>query len=216
LRGRRPGQAQAGPSLRRVLVVGRPNAGKTLFCLRFAEFLGQRSLELRLQDPEGTVTPLRASPDEARRTLVDPRPHTTLGLQGVVIHFPRGKGSVPVELVDSTGLVDTIHPDPRVRRAMAQTLEALRQAAVVLHVVDAAEAGVAGPAASLGEIDRQVSRFSALRSGYAVLANKMDLPWARAGLLKIRDEFPDRTVIPVSALEGQGFREVRAFVWERL
>ena len=32
--------------MRRMIVVGRPNVGKTLFCLSFAEFLGMQSVNM--------------------------------------------------------------------------------------------------------------------------------------------------------------------------
>jgi GTPase Era involved in 16S rRNA processing len=221
--------------VKRCLVVGRPNVGKTTFALNFAAFLegregrprregrpsregsaGGRAPRLRVQPGGGAPGNAAGGPPPAPAPLVGPEPHTTIRLQTLTVRLPGDKGRRAVELVDSAGLDDDVHPDPAVRAGMAETLRALRSVDLVLHVVDAALAGMSGAAAALGETDRLISRFAPLRSAYAVLANKLDLPWARAGYLKVRDEFPDRAVIAISALRGTGFREVRAFVWDRL
>lgn len=201
--------------MKRCLIVGRPNVGKTTFALGFAAFLaGSPSLAAARVELQGEGGRLSLAAAQAR--LVGPQPHTTLRLQKLAIRLPGGKGRRSVELVDTAGLDDGVHPDPQVRGGMAETLRALQNADLVLHLVDAAQAGQDGAAAALGDIDRQIARFASLRGAYAVLANKLDLIWARAGYLKVRDEFPDRAVIPVSALRRSGFREVRTFVWDRL
>ncbi|HEY8414587.1 MAG TPA: GTP-binding protein HSR1, partial [Thermaerobacter sp.] len=64
----------------------------------------------------------------------------------------------------------------------------------------------------IAEVERQVARYLPLRSPYAILANKMDLPHAARGLATIRGEFRGRAVLPISALRQTGFREVRRFV----
>ena len=46
-----------------------------------------------------------------------------------------------------------------------------------------------------------------------ILANKIDLPDAEAGVEKLRREFAGHVIIPISALHRQGFREVKRFVW---
>ena len=156
----------------------------------------------------------------AREILVSDRPHATLTLQGVQIRLDRGKTDHSVQLLDSTGLGDRVHPEPAVRAGMAQALRTLREADAVLHMVDAALAGGPDPDAAVGEVDRQIAAFAAApgpRAGrYAVLANKTDLPPATAGVRRVRAAFPGQLVIPVSARTGAGFREVRLFVADRL
>ena len=47
---------------------------------------------------------------------------------------------------------------------------------------------------------------------YIILANKIDLPSAQENLEKVATTFPKATVLPVSALYNNGFKEVKAFV----
>lgn len=221
------------------LVVGRPNSGKTLFALNFAEWLGVRHLELRVETGAGTTT--RAlSVNAARALLSGPTPHQTRALQSVTVAIPTGKGRRQVTIIDSTGLDDRVHDAAEIRRAMAWTIRALRRADVVLHMIDAAavgqalrgRAGGAGYASEAGEpppvgaagsggaalpdIDHQLARVGRLRAGYAVLANKLDLPEAGTGLDAIRRAFPGVVVIPISALGARGFKEVLRFVRRQL
>lgn len=207
------------------LIVGKPNAGKTLFLLQFAQFLGLRALTVRRFLPEGglpgspegaRVEPLSLSPQEARRQLVDAQPHKTRELQALVVKIPERKGSRSLVLVDSGGLSEGIHPDPEVRLSQAETIRQLLETRLILHLFDAARVANQADPDALSDVDRQIAAFGGGKNGYAILANKMDLPAAKAGLREIRRQFPGQTILPVSALTGQGFREVRAFVRRHL
>jgi 50S ribosomal subunit-associated GTPase HflX len=203
---------------RRCLLVGQANVGKTLFLCNFAASLGARAVQLFAVTSDGSQAAQDVPLPRAREILVSERPHATLALQGVQVRLSRGKGDHIVQLLDSTGLADRVHPDAAVRAGMAQALRALREADAVLHMVDAALAGGGDPAAAVGEVDREIAAFAGGDGGrrYAVLANKTDLPAAAAGLRRVRATFPSCLVIPVSALTGAGFREVRLFVADRL
>ncbi len=183
--------------MRHCVIVGQPNTGKTLFLLQFAAYLGLSVLDVRRLEPEGRGTGT----------------HRTRRLQSVEVRFPLRKSLRAVRLTDTPGLTDDVHPEAEVRRAMAAALQAFREAGLVLHMLDAARAGELGAAAAIGRIDRQIAAYASLRGPYAVLANKIDLPLARDGAEVIAREFPGRRVIPISALERLGFREVKAFVW---
>lgn len=198
---------------RSFLLVGATNAGKTLFAVNFAAYLGARSLRLRrlaLAAPgDGDVViPF----DAARRSLVSGEPYQTRDLAAIDLQLSVGKARRGFAMVDSAGLAEHIHADADVRKGMAQTIGALIHADVVLHVIDAARVGEDGPALGLGRIDYEVARYARLRPGYLVLANKIDLPEADRGLGVIREAFGRDRVIPVSALTMRGFREVRAGV----
>lgn len=198
------------------VALGRTNAGKTVFTLRFAAYLGVKRLRLAFAEADGRLYQREYGVEEALRDLAGPTPHLTRRLQRISLEIPGGKGVKRFDLVDTSGLMDGIHPDREVRRAMAQTLAVVRDARVILHLVDAAMAGQAGPVAALGDVDYQVAQFAQMRGGYAILANKMDLPGAQKGLEIIRKEFPGHTILPISALHSQGFQEVRRFVWNQL
>ncbi|MDI3279953.1 MAG: 50S ribosome-binding GTPase [Bacillota bacterium] len=199
--------------VRRFVVVGRPNVGKTLFVLNFAGFLGLRQLEVIFREPDERLYLRRYQLGEALAELVDPEPHSTRCLQSVLVDLPAGKGKTQVELLDTAGLNNGIHPIPAIRRAIAQTLGVLREVDGILHVLDAAAIGRGEE--EPGELDREVARFGRLRPAYAILANKMDLPEAGKGLAQLRREFPGQYIIPVSALRQEGFREVRRYVAEQ-
>src|SRR5690606_23804423 len=90
---------------------------------------------------------------------------------------------------------------------------AVRDAHLILHLVDASRAGTHGVLRAVGDVDYQVAQFAQIRDGYVILANKMDLPGAQEGLERIRREFSGHAVIPVSALHSHGFKDVKRFVW---
>jgi 50S ribosomal subunit-associated GTPase HflX len=196
------------------LIVGKPNVGKTLFFLNFAEYLGLDSIKVTIVDPDKTENTVTYSPDRARELFVGATAHTTQRLQSVVVSLPVGKGSRRLLLVDTSGLVEGIHESAAVRRAMAQTLRSFRDAELVLHMVDASNVGREDAVEAMGELDLQLARYGPLRVPYLLLVNKMDLPWARTGLRLIKQKFEPYNIriIPVSALEKQGFREVREFL----
>ncbi len=212
---------------RSFLLVGATNAGKTLFAVNFAAYLGARDLRLRRlalvpsREGAGGAGPgagsgveavARVPFDTARRTLVSPEPYKTRDLAAIDLELSVGKGKQGFSVVDSAGLAEHIHGDADVRKGMAQTIGALLRADVVLHVIDAARVGEDGPALGLGRIDYEVARYARLRPQYLILANKMDLPEADRGLGVIREAFGRDRVMPVSALTMRGFREVRAGV----
>lgn len=197
----------------RAAVVGRPGAGKTLFVVRFAQWCGCRRLVLTVEGPQCGAHRQELGPSEAVARLVGGASPTTRRLQSLEVEYRRGKRPAKVALVDTVGLTDGIHPDPLLRRAMADTLEAVLHSTVVLHVLD-------GPAvahrperlAEESDVDAQIGRFGEARGRYAALVNKLDLPRGREGLAAVRRLWPRRPVIGISALQGTGFEGVRRFL----
>lgn len=208
--------------MKRSLVIGKTNVGKTLFCVHFAKFMGLKEIRWLIERSDGRTEQRRMSVGEAERTLSDPIAHRTRDLQSVRIEFARGKGDRELLLTDTTGLTDGVNPDLDLRQAMAKTLEALLSSSFVLHLVDAYEIGRSGQGltnsgALLGpwnELDEQLARFGAQKQGYLVLANKMDLPGADDGFRRLKERLSGQTVLPISALHGTGFREVKQHVWK--
>lgn len=204
--------------MKRCIIIGRPNVGKTLFAIRFAEFLGIAVARISFAEAGGRRWQADYSVSGALGDLTGSTPHQTRQLQSFTLRLPAGKGSKQFELVDTSGLVDGIHPDRSIRLAMAQTLATVKDATVLLHMLDAAAVGRGGEArapgeeAAVGEVDREVAHFGLSRGGYLMLANKMDLETAPAGLQRLRRLFPRHPVAPVSALRGDGFEEVKQFV----
>ncbi|GGJ04256.1 hypothetical protein GCM10010885_11920 [Alicyclobacillus cellulosilyticus] len=202
--------------MNRHIVVGRTGAGKTLFCIRFARFLGLHELTWLVERTDGRKDRRRMSLLEAERWLSAPHAHTTRQLQSIQVEVPRGKSKPSFLLTDTTGLADGIHPDSSLRDAMAKTLEAMLTAQVILHVVDADALGRAlaeGEHAAWSALDDQLVQLGLHRGAYLLLANKMDLPAARYGHQFLAHRYPKGKVIPISARQGTGFREVRDHVW---
>lgn len=206
---------QTWPQVKRpqAVVLGRTNVGKTVFTVNFALYLGARELAVSFAPPDGQKALRFFGGPGALEELAGPEPHKTRSLQSTTVQVPAGKGAKRFALVDTTGLADDIHPEAEVRRGMAQTLSLLREARLILHLLDAAAVGERGPTGSVGEVDYQVARLGrAQGGGYAILANKMDLPAAPRGLEIIRHEFAGHAIFPISALRREGFEEVRKFV----
>lgn len=201
--------------MKRCIIIGQPNVGKTMFALQFALFLGVAETRMAFAEAGGRRWERAVAVADAVASLTGDDPHRTRQLQSLLLDLPAGKGRRQFELVDTSGLVDGIHPDPEIRRAMAQTLATVRDAHLVLHLLDAAAAGRSGVQA-LGEVDYQVAQFAQMRGGYLLVANKMDLPEAAQGLRIIRKEFVGHPIAPVSALYRQGLDQVKAFVWRHL
>ncbi|QQE80974.1 GTPase domain-containing protein [Alicyclobacillus sp. SO9] len=210
--------------MRRSLVIGRTNVGKTLFCIRFAKYLGVRQLQWFVESADGRTEQMRMSMDEAEQVLSDRSPHKTRCLQSIRVEVPRGKVNRELLLTDTTGLSDGVHPDKTVREAMAQTLETMLSAGIVLHLVDASEIGehlderkprISSelPHSAWGALDAQIAAYGQQTPNYFILANKIDLPKASQGYRALVHKFSKQRVIPVSAMQGTGFREVRQHVW---
>ncbi len=200
---------------KRYVVVGKANVGKTLFALRFAEFLGAKSIVLR-RPGEGGEQRSVYSCEGARRELVGEVPHQTLAPQSLLLELRSGKAVRPLAIVDTPGLGDHVDQRPVVRRAMAAALRVLYDADVVVHMVDASRAADPTAVEAPGEVDFQIARFARFKPGYVILANKIDLPTAAAGLKALRELFPSEYMIPTSALKTTGFDEVRSFVRRHL
>lgn len=199
--------------MKRCIVMGKTNVGKSLFVINFADYLGLKTFPVTVRQPDHGAQTQNWTLQEAAREWVSESSHQTRALHSVQLELPVGKGVKKFELVDTSGLIEGIPKELAIRRAMAQTLAAVREADLVLHVVDASQASVKGAIQAIGEVDFQVAQFAQMKGGYLILANKMDLPASREGLERIRREFVGHHVMPISALTREGFREVKRFVW---
>lgn len=198
------------------LIIGKTNVGKTQFVLNFAEYMGLKKIKIAFHYYDGPKTFKNFTLPQAKKILVGPQPHKTRCLQSISLTFPAGKGAKEIFFTDTAGLIDGIHQERDVRKAMAQTLESIREAHLILHMVDAAQIGKLGLEEALGEFDHQMAHYGAMRSGYAVLANKIDLPEGRGGVKTLESETFSTSILPISALDKKGFKEVKAFVWRNL
>jgi small GTP-binding protein len=198
--------------MKQCTIIGKTNVGKTLFLINFAEFLGTKTFDINFVYKEDIKTFKNISSKTAISRLVDEKPHKTRCIQAITLDIPMGKGKKRMEIVDTAGLIDGIHPDIEVRKAISQTLAIIRDSDIILHIIDAYAAKKKELPNSMGEVDYQIAQFAQLKRGYAILANKMDLQGAEDGLKKIKEEFSGHVIFPISALYKRGFKEVKTFV----
>lgn len=191
------------------VLIGQTGAGKTRFFLEMLDAGPMQPLRIHMPDGSGSFAVRSLRPEAARTLLVGDTPHLTRALQWAEL-TGASRPQVRARLVDSGGLAHEVHAELSVRRAMVQAIEAALDARCILHAVDAAAVGRSG---TIDEVDRAIRSLLVTRPGYAVLATKMDLGWAMAGYLKLRETMRPAPVIPVSAVEKRGIREVRAFVF---
>jgi len=198
--------------LKKCTIIGKTNVGKTMFFINFADYLGLKSLEIEFINNEGIKKNRKMYPKAAISQLIDSNVHKTLNIQSMNVDFPLGKGKKKIKMVDTIGLIDEIHPNINIRKAISQTLAIIRESDIILHLIDAPAAANADLPSAMGEVDYQIAQFAQLKRGYAILANKMDLQDSDKGLNKIKQELQGHLIIPISALHKWGFREVKAFV----
>ncbi|MDF2500706.1 MAG: hypothetical protein K0Q77_1420 [Anaerosporomusa subterranea] len=197
--------------MREIVIVGRPNSGKTMFALNFANFLGVKRVDVTFRDYDDILTCRHFSIEEAKRELCSSVAHRTLTLQTIVLRMTMGKTPIEFMLDDTCGVSEQIHPDATVRRGMAQTLKSMRYADYIFHMLDMIYWSN-HPFSQSGNIDQEIYQYGLARNAYTILANKIDAPLAREHLTKIGSAFPKAKVIPISALLGAGFKEVKACV----
>lgn len=204
--------------MKRGLVVGMANAGKTLFCTKFAEFLGARDLQWVVERTDGRTEQRRVSLtrcDDWGQRLAGP----TRFLQSICLDVPFRGRSRHLLLTDSAGLAERGQQAGEERASVAQTLSMLMEADIVVHVLDAhfvgsrVGDGVRATFSAVHAVDSLVTQVAGRRSDYLILANKMDLPSAKAGYRFLCKQFSKQRVFPVSALYGTGLREVKQHVW---
>ncbi|HEX6972186.1 MAG TPA: GTPase domain-containing protein, partial [Limnochordia bacterium] len=146
--------------MKKCIIIGKTNVGKTVFALQFARYVGVERLTVAFQDPDGKAWSRAYTAQDALAALVSPDPHQTRCLQAICLELPVAKGLKRFEIIDTSGLIEGIHTEPAIRRAMAQTLSLVRTADLILHIVDASRAGVQGAVEAIGEVDYQVAQFA--------------------------------------------------------
>ena len=194
------------------IIIGKTNVGKTLFAINFAEYLGCKVIKVTSIYPDGRQIENSFTIREAILQLTNEKPHKTRCLNKIAVTIPVGKKKKHVMILDSTGIIDGIHPESNVRKAISQTLAKIRECKIILHMIDVSNVINRGLVNSLGEVDYQIANFAQMRTGYVMLANKIDIPGSETGLNKLREEFPANLILPISALYKRGFKEVKDFV----
>lgn len=197
--------------MREIVIVGRPNSGKTMFTLSFADYLGSKAVDVTFRTYDDLLTCRHFTLDEAKRELCSIVPHKTRCVQSLVLKLPLGKTTINFKLTDTCGVSETIHPTENIRRGMAQTLALVRYADFVVHIIDLSII-TNDFVQSVENIDQEIYNYGTARRNYLLLANKIDLPGARENLSRLQKLWPQATILPISALWSKGFKEVRTYV----
>ena len=200
------------------LVTGMTNVGKTCFVINFAEYMGLKELKFHLRQLAGYTSVRSYSPGEARTELISADSNYTRQVQSIKLEVPAGKVIKQLEIIDSCGLSDGIHPDSEIRLAMAKTLRLIRNSNLIFHIIDLAALKLSNNRRSkeankiLDPIDQMIMEYASLEKDYVILANKIDLKKARTNLKVFQKYFAKHHIIPISALYQQGFQEVKKLV----
>lgn len=192
-------------NLRKFIIIGRANAGKTLFLLNFAEFLGYRDLVIRMKT-EYDESEKSDLIEAFKQNMVGEMNNTTKCLQLINMNMPDLKGKKKVLFIDTTGLSSSIHFDQVVRNGMAQTLMLLRENNMILHIIDTASLS---EEKKVDSMDIEIYKYGRKRGNYLILANKTDLDAFKKGFQILNREFRDVKIFKISALNKTGFKEVK-------
>ena len=205
--------------MKRGVIVGMANAGKTLFCTRFAEFLGLRDVQWVIERTDGRTESKRVTLSRTD-TFVDDTSGKTRFLQSMCLEIPWRGRRRRMLITDCAGLVDDGMDHAALRASIAQTLTMLIEADVILHVIDANQVGrrVDGGdphkrTHGLSAVDSLIAQLAGQKEGYMILANKMDMPGGKSGYRHLCSKFSKQKVFPISALYATGLREVKQHVW---
>ncbi len=198
-----------------LIIVGRPNVGKTLLMINFAAYLGLRELRVEVPDEDGVSRTERLSLDKARRQLVSLYAPKTTSVQAVPVDVALGRQRLRVMVLDTPGMTEGIRDQPDERRQTALTLERLMTASLIFHVIDAPAIRTRRQE-PLGALDTALVEFGRKMDSYLVVANKMDRPGGHDGLKRFRESHRGVTVVPVSCLTRRGFRELKNWLMRTL
>ncbi|WP_026477847.1 GTPase domain-containing protein [Alkaliphilus transvaalensis] len=193
------------------ILIGKPNVGKTSFFLSFASYLGVSKYQLLFKGLDGEVQRQSYGVELAKKYFVSSSPFKTKELCEIQLTIPIYKGTQQLKLLDTGGLTDGIHFDPQVRKSMALTIKSIENTKVLLHMMDASNVS-GNQINSVSQIDDQINLLGRSKGKYCILANKMDLKDSQEGLQLLQKRYPTTYIIPVSAINRTGFKEVKMFV----
>lgn len=195
------------------LVAGMPNVGKTCFVINFAEYMGLKEIKFHIKQTAGYTSINTYSPGEARSKLISSDENTTRIVQIIKLEIPKGKTIKELQIIDSCGLSEGIHPEEEVRLAMARTLRLIRESNCILHMIDAAKINIDNKTEDiLLPIDRLIFNYASTEKNYAILANKIDLLENQEIINILKEELKNTMIIPLSAIYRIGFSTVKKLV----
>jgi GTP-binding protein len=132
-------------------------------------------------------------------------PFTTLHPMIGVVNFPDFRRAT---VADIPGLIEGAHQNLGLGHAFLRHITRCR---LLLFVLDMAGSEGRNPIEDLQHLRREIDLYDPRLSQrpWRVVANKMDLPAAEENLAALRERFPEREVLPVSAKDGEGTEELK-------
>ncbi len=148
----------------------------------------------------------------AAHPKVAPYPFTTLHPMIGVVEFDDYRRAT---VADIPGLIDGAHQNLGLGHAFLRHITRCR---LLLFVLDMAGSEGRNPIEDLQHLRREIDLYDARLSlrPWWIVANKMDLPEAAENLKAIRQRFPEREIVPVSAKEKEGIEELKNALDRRL
>jgi GTP-binding protein len=148
----------------------------------------------------------------AARPKVAAYPFTTLHPIVGVIEFP---GYRRATIADIPGLIEGAH------RGLGLGYEFLRhitRCRILVFVIDVAGSEGRNPAEDLRNLRREIDLYDPALSSrpWLVVANKMDLPYAKKNLEAVQERFPKTKIIPTSAEKGEGMDALKEALAARI
>jgi tRNA U34 5-carboxymethylaminomethyl modifying GTPase MnmE/TrmE len=190
------------------LIIGRANAGKTLFILNFAQYMGYDNITIKFKSIFDEVINSN-SIDYYKKSIVSNIPNTTRNLQIININIPVFKSNKLTEFIDSAGISSNIHVEQDVRDGMVQTLTFLKGNYFIIHIIDSVSVAYDK---KIDDVDMELYKYGHKRGNYMVLINKIDLKESIEGIQLLNSIIKDVKVINISALHKTGFKEVKGYV----
>ncbi len=148
----------------------------------------------------------------AAHPKVAPYPFTTLHPMIGVVEFDDYRRAT---VADIPGLIEGAHQNLGLGHAFLRHITRCR---LLLFVLDMAGSEGRNPIEDLQHLRREIDLYDprlSLRPWW-IVANKMDLPEAEENLVAIRQRFPEREIVPVSAKEKEGIEELKEALDRRL
>lgn len=148
----------------------------------------------------------------AARPKIADYPFTTLSPNLGVVEI---EGVEPFVLADIPGLISGAHQGVGLGHDFLRHVE---RTAMLIHVVDAAGTDGRDPVEDYRQINRELELYNRrlAQLPQVIAANKMDLPQAKEGFEALRVEVGETRVYPISAVSGDGVRELFLAVAEML
>lgn len=148
----------------------------------------------------------------AAHPKVAPYPFTTLHPMIGVVEFDDYRRAT---VADIPGLIEGAHQNLGLGHAFLRHITRCR---LLLFVLDMAGSEGRNPIEDLQHLRREIDLYDARLSlrPWWIVANKMDLPEAEENLVAIRQRFPEREIVPVSAKENDGIEELKEALDRRL